>query len=322
MNLPEALSLFDDALYTEVKDITRAWYAGQLLSLVDVLGDVEITAVTPAHLRQWRRVAFETITQYGEPPSQASKHAMVTAVKRFFKWLTDEELISKNPASRLENVQLSTDEPKAADPADFLRLVRYFSSKRGGVRDLAILLFLFDTGCRVSTICRIKPEEIDWSNGRVWVYEKGGGDKGKGRWIFFLPLTLQTLRIYQERYRPNVPRPELFINQRNGAFSRNGIWAMLKAAGKRAGCTGPVNPHAWRHAFAIERLKAGQNLVSVSKMLGHANILITAKFYGRFALDELQEEHDKYSPLPGLTFNLPLNRASSEQIYVHSEDED
>lgn len=321
MNLTEALADFDAALYSEVKDVTRAWYASQLLSLVDVLGDMEITAVSPAHLRQWRRVAFEAITQYGAPPSAATKHGMITAVKRFFRWLLDEELIKKNPAARLDNIPVPTDEPKAADPGDFLRLVGYFSHKRGGLRDLAILLFLFDTGCRVSTICTITADEIDWTNGRVYVHEKGRGT-GKGRWIFFLPMTVTALQIYQERYRPNVPRPELFINQRRGPLTRNGVWAMLKNAGIEAGCQGPVNPHAWRHAFAIERLKAGQNLVSVSKMLGHANILITAKFYGRYALDQLQEEHGRYSPLPGLTFNLSLNQLSSEKSYVKPESAD
>ena len=66
---------------------------------------------------------------------------------------------------------------------------------------------------------------------------------------------------------------------------------------KRAGVTGPHGSHSFRHAFAIACLMNGCDLASLSQILGHSSVAVTADVYGRFVTKQLQEMHERHSPL-------------------------
>lgn len=72
---------------------------------------------------------------------------------------------------------------------------------------------------------------------------------------------------------------------------------MIKRLKKRAGIKGRVNPHSFRHGFAVEYIKAGGDVATLAKLLGHRNINTTAAFYALFTQNELSEMHNKFSPL-------------------------
>lgn len=68
---------------------------------------------------------------------------------------------------------------------------------------------------------------------------------------------------------------------------------------QKAGIRGRVNPHSFRHGFAREYIRAGGDIVTLARLLGHENITTTAAFYAVFSDDELQEFHGRYSPMRG-----------------------
>ena len=70
---------------------------------------------------------------------------------------------------------------------------------------------------------------------------------------------------------------------------------MLKRLAKRAGVNGRFNPHAFRHGWARGALKNGADLGTVSQILGHSSIQVTAEFYARWADEELAQRHQKFS---------------------------
>ena len=72
---------------------------------------------------------------------------------------------------------------------------------------------------------------------------------------------------------------------------------MLRKLKVKAGVTGRVNPHSFRHGFAREYLRSGGNLSTLSKLMGHEDVTVTASFYGVFAEDELGAEHRAHSSL-------------------------
>ena len=63
---------------------------------------------------------------------------------------------------------------------------------------------------------------------------------------------------------------------------------MLRRMGKRAGVSGRVNPHAFRHAFAREFMLNGGDIGTVSQILGHTQIAVTKQFYAVFSTEELK----------------------------------
>lgn len=77
---------------------------------------------------------------------------------------------------------------------------------------------------------------------------------------------------------------------------------MLERVGKRAGVKGRVNAHSFRHAFARSFLRNGGNLAALGRLLGHApGSPVTARYYAVWDDRELQEYHERYSPLAHLS---------------------
>jgi site-specific recombinase XerD len=70
---------------------------------------------------------------------------------------------------------------------------------------------------------------------------------------------------------------------------------MLNRRAKQAGVTGPHNPHSFRHRSAISFLLAGGDIGVLSKLMGHASVVVTICWYGRLAFAELQRQHEKHS---------------------------
>ena len=77
----------------------------------------------------------------------------------------------------------------------------------------------------------------------------------------------------------------------------NSVLQMLRRLAKRVGVIGRVNPHAFRHGFAREYLRAGGDLASVSDLLGHSQITVTKANYAVFLTEEHREKHEAYSPV-------------------------
>jgi site-specific recombinase XerD len=81
------------------------------------------------------------------------------------------------------------------------------------------------------------------------------------------------------------------------ALTSAGIYMMLKTLKKKTGVTGRVNPHSFRHGFAREYISRGGDISTLAKLLGHADMSITARYYAVFDEDELQGFHDRFTPM-------------------------
>jgi integrase/recombinase XerD len=55
-------------------------------------------------------------------------------------------------------------------------------------------------------------------------------------------------------------------------------------------------PHSLRHTFATEWIKAGGDLISLGKLLGHSTIQVTQR-YVTLVTEDMQQKHRLYSPM-------------------------
>jgi site-specific recombinase XerD len=94
----------------------------------------------------------------------------------------------------------------------------------------------------------------------------------------------------------------LFLSKKGTALTTNGVRLMLERVGKRAGVRGRINAHSFRHAFARSFFRNGGNLAALGRLLSHApGSTVTAKYYAVWDDRELQEFHERYSPLAHLS---------------------
>jgi integrase/recombinase XerD len=152
-----------------------------------------------------------------------------------------------------------------------------------GLRDYALILFLYATGARVSE-CLIAQEgdiEGEWLRIR-----HGKGEKE--RYVPIASEALAALRAYQHS-RPYPNRPDLWLNYRGEPLSRI---SAFKITQKYLG----VSPHALRHSFATALILGGADLRVVQELLGHASLL-TTQIYTHVQKQNLQETVLKHHPM-------------------------
>ncbi len=151
-----------------------------------------------------------------------------------------------------------------------------------GIRDLAVLTLLYDSGARVQEI-------VDLSFGDLR-FEKPGtlritGKGNKTRIIPIMPQTLDILNAYVKSCRcaskdTSLTAP-LFFNKSHRKLTRAGIAYILQKYVEKGWRTKPelfpdkVSPHTLRHSKAMHLLEAGVNLVYIRDFLGHSSVLTT-----------------------------------------------
>jgi integrase/recombinase XerD len=161
-----------------------------------------------------------------------------------------------------------------------------------GLRDKAILEFLYATGMRISELVSLRMHDLDLEIGFVRVF-------GKGRKERIIPLGRVAIRWMREYLKHGRKGPtgerRLFLNFRARPLTRQGCWAMIKQYAQRAGIDKRVSPHMIRHSFATHILNRGADLRSVQELLGHADIS-TTQIYTHVETQRLKRAHATYHP--------------------------
>ena len=184
----------------------------------------------------------------------------------FYGWLFNEGLIPKNPCA---NVGAIRQEKKVRKPFSSVEIQKIIDGCKR-LRDKAIVLFLLNTGCRISELSGINVEDIDLKNRECIVYGKGR----KERTIFFDEVTAWVLAEYIETQ--NVTGA-LFYGKGTERLSPNGIRRMLKEIEEKTGVEN-VHPHRFRRTFATSVINHGMAIQDVAAILGHEKIDTTMKY--------------------------------------------
>jgi site-specific recombinase XerD len=263
---------------------TLKWYSYTLGTLVREFPSRELESITTKELRQY-------IVALRERLAVDSAAGHLRALHRFFSWCADEYNIP-NPMRSIKRAAQPKPSPKAITPSDFIKLFEATSKTPAGIRDRAILAFFADTGCRLGGLLNLQIDQLDLEQRYAVVKEKGS----KTRKIPFTHYTRVLLMHWLEVRESKSTY--VFTTIKGGEqLTESGLHEILKRLKRRAGVEGRVNPHSFRHRFALEYLEAGGDVVTLARLMGHSNIQTTVNSYGVFSESELAEAHDKRSPL-------------------------
>jgi site-specific recombinase XerD len=267
-------------------------YREKLGHLAAFLGDPPIEGVTVHELRSF------VVAQLESGLSPFTVKSRVRALKRLFNFCEAEGITAGNPGQRIKTPNPKRETPKGIRWDDFLLLLE--TTRPGDLldlRDRALMLFLFDTACRVGGLTWLKVDDLDLEARRAVVREKGD----KTRPVFYQQATAEALRDWL-KVRPDDRGPWVFTSTKAGygRLTGSGVRHLLDRRAEAAGCEGPTNPHAFRHGFARAYLLGGGDLGTLSDLLGHSSVAITKEYYAVFTAGELQRQHDRYSPIAQL----------------------
>ena len=149
------------------------------------------------------------------------------------------------------------------------------------IRNRALLLFLFSTGCRVSEVVSLRVQDIDFDRRYVDVTGKGQ----KIRRIYFSEECSLVLSDYLEMRNAN-PTDPLFMNKFGNGLQAGGIRKILQKLGGKAGLIQSFHPHVCRHTFATNMLARGADLQFIADVMGHAD-LNTTRIYAQIPKEDM-----------------------------------
>jgi len=160
-------------------------------------------------------------------------------------------------------------------------------TKPPGVRDMALLTFLVDSGCRAGEAASLRRQNI--FDGYVVVDGKTGQ-----RFAF---ISEETRRLLLNLVANNNGRSDhVFLGQR-GTLTTSGIYRIVNKHLRAADITPPkMGPHRLRHAFGKNYILNGGDTRSLQEIMGHENISVTEE-YVELSREEIQAKHHRFTPL-------------------------
>jgi site-specific recombinase XerD len=162
-----------------------------------------------------------------------------------------------------------------------------------GIRNRAMIMFLYRSGLRVSEITGMRPAELNQAGHSVRVLGKGR-DGGKVTVRGYHPSADDALARWLDTRavlgaKPGAP---VFCTLAGDPMHPQHVRNMLKRLRVRAGIAKRVHPHGLRHTYAVELLTQGVPIDVISKLLGHSSIAVTARYLDHLtnqqAIDALQ----------------------------------
>ncbi|TDT78159.1 integrase/recombinase XerD [Arthrobacter sp. AG258] len=219
----------------------------------------------------------------------------VVAVRGLHKFWALEGYTPADPASEVHPPMAGKRLPKAISVDEVTRILEAAGTDTAtGLRDRALLEFLYSTGARISEAVGLDVDDITLAEPRagpaiVRLFGKGS----KERLVPLGSYGARALDAYLVRGRPLLAAkgkgtPALFLNARGGRISRQSAWTILKAAAEKANITRDVSPHTLRHSFATHLLEGGADVRVVQELLGHASVT-TTQVYTLVTADTLRE---------------------------------
>jgi len=234
------------------------------------------------------------------PLSPYSVQGHVRAIKAFWGWLFREEYIAENPLTRLPLPKVPQTLVKTLTMDQFGRLLSAIDRHTPpGAKNYCILLFLLDTGVRVSEAVSIKLVDIDLVNCLAKVVGKGR----KERIVPFHRATRRELQRYIRDFRPKLCPYDscyLFPTTDGHHVSPNSVQQFMRRIAGRAGLQGmKCSPHILRHTFATTFIAKGGTGFALKEILGHSSLETTSRYLHLQARD-LQQHHARFTPVEDL----------------------
>jgi len=151
-----------------------------------------------------------------------------------------------------------------------------------GLRDYALILFLYASGCRISEALSVRREDLNegWLKIR---FAKGQ----KERMVPLAPIAIKAVETYLSN--ASLQSEYIWLNYRGEPLSRISAYKIVKTHLN-------VSPHVLRHSFASSLILGGADLRVVQELLGHSS-LETTQIYTHIQQENLAQTINRYHPL-------------------------
>ena len=220
-----------------------------------------------------------------------------SSLSSYFTFLLDRKTIKNNPLNGIFTPKVPKALPEILTTEEINKV--FFQSENTdnellGLRDRCILEMLYSSGLRVSELCNLKVNNIQFDLDLIRFFGKGNKER-------MIPLTYYA-RKWLERYltqsrrilseRSTKGSKFVFLSNNGLPLTRAAVWQSVKKYINKAAIPKKISPHTFRHSFATHLVDGEANLVEVQALLGHADIS-TTEIYTHLSRDFIDSEYMK-----------------------------
>ena len=254
-------------------------------------GADQVEAISPALVRSF-------ILEWGQRHNAGGVLAVYRSLRAFLNWWA-EEYDPQDWTSPMVKVKPPRLFQPPLEPLNLQHLKAMLSTCAPrtfhGDRDRAMLLFLLDTGVRHKELADLNVGDLNLVGGTAQV-RHGKGDKARP--VFFGSKTKRELGRYL-RHRPGASGGDpLWATRYDRRLSYVGLSEVVRRRATQAGVPVP-SLHDFRRAFAIAALRAGCDLATLQRLLGHSSVAILSRYLKQVNGD-LQAGHERVGPVDRL----------------------
>ncbi|CAB4535742.1 unannotated protein [freshwater metagenome] len=276
---------------------TRA-YLGDLASFFDNLELQkidEVSAITIAHIRSW------LATQQVKGGARTTLSRRAVSIRLFTKWATKKGYLAKDVGATLATPKGHRTLPEVLSVSDATTAMDSLATRVAeeetplSKRDCAILEVLYASGARVSELCGLDLDDIDYHRNTIRVLGKGN----KERTIPLGNPAMKALSDWIKNGRGEIAKSAsesaVFVGARGKRIDQRTVRTIVYEALSALEGVERMGPHALRHSAATHLLEGGADLRTVQEILGHAS-LATTQIYTHVSTERLQKAFKQAHP--------------------------
>jgi site-specific recombinase XerD len=230
-----------------------------------------------------------------KPYKPKTTHRIISTMSSFYRFLYSQGVITANPMTGIERPKIKDQELRYLKHSQVLRLIASIDDDR----DRLIVRTIYASGVRVSELCGINIEDIDFEDETIKVRGKGG----KIRIVFVDHETLEEISLFIGN---RIVGP-LFLGQQGHHISPRSVQHIFKKYAPQG-----ITPHKIRHSYASELYRRSKNLRVVQENLGHTSIK-TTEIYLHTDLDERKKVYQEFFPLSEGNHPAPAPKQNEEK---------
>jgi integrase/recombinase XerD len=274
------------------------WMLEKFLAYLESCDITHVDQITSQTVRDYQMALFESLNSRGQPNSISYQNRMMSAAKKFTRFLKDNDYIVADPGRAVAYAKEPKRLPRGVlTPAEARKIIHAPDTKTAiGYRDRTVLEVLYSSAIRKEELNNLTLADVDYHDGFLRIIE------GKGKKDRIVPIGRIACR-YLENYIKSV-RAELitdpynnhlFLTLRGKRFSKNVVWELIKKYAKKSKIKKNVHPHTFRHSCATAMLKNKADIRTIQKLLGHSS-LDSTQVYTHLSITDLKNEHKRCHP--------------------------
>jgi integrase/recombinase XerC len=288
-HLEKERNLSEHTIRAYVGDLD-SFFAHLSLQKVSSIGDITIDQI-----RSW------LATQQVKGGARTTLSRRATSIRLFTKWAFKNGFLAKDVGATLATPKAHRTLPDVLSVTDATVAMDSLATRVAeeesalSIRDCAIVEVLYATGARVSELCGLDFDDIDYSRNTIRVLGKGNKERTIPLGAPAMKALEKWLKSAREELATDKSASAVFLGARGKRIDQRTVRTVVYEALSALEGVQKLGPHALRHSAATHLLEGGADLRTVQEILGHAS-LATTQIYTHVSTERLQKAFKQAHP--------------------------